>query len=160
MRTYDAAFYVAALFILGIAGASLGINVWLTLIFAAILVVLICKKFTTARSLWLGILLISTFAGYFYFNWYVVLRKEEIIFDKEIVFDGTVIEEPRLGLREQELTLKIAEPYKGEVTVYTDIYPEYAYGDFLNISGEINKSASGRLNIVGFPCIELIESMP
>lgn len=157
MRIYDAAFYVAAFFILGIASASLEINVWWMLFLTIILVALLCTKFLTRRLLWFSTFFLFAFAGYFYFNLHAVLHKEEIIFDKEIVFAGVVVKEPHSGLRDQELTLKLTRPYKGEVRVYTSAYPEYAYGDLLTISGKISKSVSGRLNIVSFPKVELMD---
>ena len=157
MRAYDAAFYVAVFFVLGIAGASLEVSIWLVLLFAAILILFLYKKLTTVWLSWFGVFFLLVFAGYFYFNWHAVLYKEEIILNKEIIFTGTIIREPRSGLQAQELTMKLAAPYKGEVLVYTSTYPQYAYGDILKVSGKVSKSTSGRSNIVSFPRIELVE---
>ncbi len=157
MRAYDAAFYVAVFFILGIAGASFEINIWWILLFAAVLILFLYKKLAVVHLPWFGIFFLLVFAGYFYFNWYAVLYKEEIVFNREIIFTGTVIREPHLRLQDQELVLELAAPYKGEVLVYIPTYPQYAYGDILKVSGKIDKSTSGRSNIVSFPQIELIE---
>ena len=120
MRAYDAAFYIAGFFILGIATASLGINIWLSLAIAVILISSILKQ----RSvLWYTIIFLSFFLGYFYLNFYSNINKEEIVFNENIVFEGVIIKEPKHGLRDQEVTLKLRKPSSGEIKIYTDIYP-------------------------------------
>ena len=152
MKAYDAAFYIAVFFIIGIAAASLRINIWLSLPIAAILIFSILKH----RSVfWYTIVLFLFFMGYFYYNFYLVLHEEHIVFDKEITFAGIVIKEPAFGLKSQEIVLGFNKPYSGEVRIYTALYPEYHYGDLLEITGEVSKSSSNRSNIVSFPTIKL-----
>lgn len=157
MRIYDAAFYIAALFILGIAGASLGINIYLTLLVGLTTLVYLKTKGVIKPLAWLGILFLSLFAGFFHYNIYSASNKESVILDKEIIFTGVIYKESREGQTNQELDLKLEGDYKGVIRVYTALYPIYNYGDFLEIRGKITKSPRG-LNIVSFPKIKLIRS--
>lgn len=160
MRVYDAAFYIAAFFIIGVAAASLGINIWLSLAIITILVSSILKHridpACRQAGLWYAIIFLSFFLGYFYLNFYSNINKEQIVFGKDIVFEGVIIREPVYGLKAQRITLKLHEPYRGEVEAYISIYPEYHYGDLLEVKGKIVKSSSGRSNISSFPKVKFI----
>ncbi|MDP3956421.1 MAG: ComEC/Rec2 family competence protein [bacterium] len=49
-------------------------------------------------------------------------------------------------------------PYRGEVRIYADSYPEFSYGDQLSFSGTIQESNSGGFNFISFPKINLIKT--
>jgi competence protein ComEC len=144
---HDKAFYVALFFILGIAAASFGIDIWIVL--SAVLIFGLYVFLHQKRYAILLVLL--TFLGFFYFNFYSVLKAENIPFGEKVVFQGEIFREPRYGLKSQELDLKLQEPYRGEVRVYTKTLPRYGFGEVLEVKGVIEKSSSGRLNIVSFP---------
>ena len=154
MNLHDKAFYLAIFFMIGVAFASLGMNVW----FAALLVAAfaaICrfKKRTTLAFLSLGIL-----AGFFYFHFHQAGRREEIIFDRNTVFQGVVVGYPESRPKSQKLDIELQPPYAGHVSVYAQIYPEFNYGDLMELEGTIKRSPSGNSNISTFPKITLLES--
>lgn len=157
MRAYDAAFYVAAFFIFGIAGASLEINIYLTLFIASLALILLKVRNMIKSPVWLGILFLSVFAGCFYCNFYAVSHKENIAFDRELIFTGVVANEPRRGIASQEFNLNLGEGYEGVVHIYAALSPSYNYGDLLEVKGEVNESPSG-LNIMSFPEINITGS--
>ena len=151
MHLHDKAFYAALFFIIGIAAAGLGINVWLTLSIALV------AAFVAIRSkTFVALSVVITFLGFFYFNFYALSQEENFPIGEKITFEGTVYSQPRHGLKSQQLDLELADPYKGKVRIYTDSLPRFEYGDYLAIDGAIEESPSGRLNIVSFPKIERI----
>jgi len=68
-----------------------------------------------------------------------------------------VYEEPNYGLESQEVNINLQSPYKGEVKVYSSIYPQFHYGDLLELKGTVKKSSFGDFNISSLPKIELIK---
>lgn len=151
MRLHDVAFYTAASFILGIAAASLGLSVWLFLILAIILgFAALSDKLLIAVFVFVG------FLGFFYYHFYPAFQTENIVFDKEIVFQGEVVREPAHALKTEEVDIRLRSPYEGEARIYANPTRNFHYGDLLAIKGEIVKSPTGRLNIVSFPEVSII----
>ena len=151
MHLHDKAFYVALFFIIGVAAAGLGVNVWLTL-FAATVASFVAIRSKIFVALFVGI----TFLGFFYFNFYTVAQNENFPVGEKIEFEGVVYSQPKHGLKSQELNVELEDPLKGTVRVYTEPLPRFQYGDRLKIAGTITESPSGRLNIVSFPQIERV----
>ena len=151
MHLHDKAFYVALFFIIGVAAAGLGVNVWLTL-FAATVASFVAIRSKIFVALFVGI----TFLGFFYFNFYTVAQNENFPVGEKIEFEGVVYSQPKHGLKSQELNVELEDPLKGTVRVYTEPLPRFQYGDRLKIAGTITESPSGRLNIVSFPRIERV----
>lgn len=152
MKLHDIAFYAALFFIIGIGAAGFHINIWLTLSFAAVLgFVLIHSKRT-----FIAVCVIAVFSGYLYFNFYEVRKDETFPIGEEIVFEGEVYKNPEHRQKSQAIDIDIRHPYKGYIRIYTDPLPRFEYGEVLKISGVVEKSPSGRLNIVSFPEIERI----
>ena len=154
MHLHDKAFFLALFFIIGIGAASVGVNVWLALI--------VVLAFTSSglffdRKYAIAFVLV-TFLGFFYLNLYDVLHKENIPFGEEITVSGTIFREPESGLKSEQLDVKLNKPYMGEVRVYTDPWVNFNYGDKVEITGEIEKSPTGRLNIALSPDIKIIGS--
>ncbi len=152
MRIHDIAFYFCASFIVGIALASLGIKIWL----AVLLYITVALSNFYFKKDWRLFLIGSTlFLGFFYYNFYIVWQNQRIPFDRALSFEGVVISDPKYGLEYQELDLSLKEPWRGNIHIYTSSYPEYHYGDLLELKGKIAKSPSGK-NMSGFPKIKLI----
>src|SRR3989344_9185215 len=149
MHLHDKAFYVALFFIIGVAAAGLGVNVWLTL-FAATVASFVAIRSKIFVALFVGI----TFLGFFYFNFYTVSQNENFPVGEKIEFEGVVYNQPKHGLKSQELNIELENPYIGAVRVYTEPLPRFQYGDVVKITGTITESPSGKLNIVSFPDIE------
>lgn len=152
MRLHDIAFYFCASFILGIGLASLGVNIWFAILAYCALAVsnLYFKKDWKIFIIGLTLLL-----GFFYYNFYVVWQDQRIPFDRQLSFEAIVAGDPKRGLEYQELDIKLEDPWRGKVHAYTNLYPEYHYGDLLKLEGKIVKSPSGKV-MVGFPKIELL----
>ncbi len=56
---------------------------------------------------------------------------------QRITFIGRVCEEADVDYKSRRLTLCVGGKTRGQVLVTADLYPSYDYGDFLNISGEL-----------------------
>lgn len=154
MRLHDAAFYGALSFILGIAAASLNLDVWLFLGFSVVLAISVFTLFSHTKIV--GIFILAGFLGFFYFYFHSALQAENIPFDEKITFHGLVFREPTHGLKAEEIDLKLRSPYEGEVRIYTEPAQNFHYGDLIEAKGEIVKSPTGRLNLVSFPEIKVI----
>lgn len=150
MRLHDFAFYTALFFIIGIVSAGLGVSIWLVLLAVFIFG---ASGISFKRKFGLIFLLI-TFLGFFYFNFYTVLHEENFPIGEIISFEGAITSQPKHGLRYQEFDLELGDPYDGKARVYTEQLPRFQYGDRIGVTGAIEKSPSGRLNIVSFPRIE------
>ena len=155
MRLHDTAFYVAAFAILGVGAAGLGLNPWLTLIISAVAAIGF-YSFSKFQWKYFLILPIIAFLGFFYYHFYFALQAENIVFDKELVFQGEVIREPTHSLKAEEIEVRLRPPYEGEARIYAEPTRNFHYGDLLEIRGAIVKSPTGRLNIASFPEIEIV----
>lgn len=159
MKAYDAAFYIAIFFILGVAAASFGLNIWLTSALSVFLIVFLYVFPDTLfnKSLKLCSLVSIILLGFFYYYFYGSVHKDNIVFDKNIIFKGIVYEEPNYGLESQEINISLQNPYKGEVKVYSSVFPQFHYGDLLEFKGVVKKSSFGDFNISSLPRIEIIK---
>lgn len=61
-------------------------------------------------------------------------------YDQEITLKGVIIDEPEKRINQIKFQFK-AEEIPGEILVTTELYPEYHYGDELEISGKIREPA-------------------
>lgn len=152
MHLHDIAFYVALFFIIGIGAAGFGINIWLTLATA------LAVAFVAIRSKrFVALFALITFLGFFYFNLFSVLQSENIPFGEEALLEGIVFRQPKHGLKSEQVDIKLNPPHEGEIRIYSEPGVRFSYGDVLEIRGIIEKSPTGRLNIVSFPEITIIE---
>src|SRR3990167_7469926 len=102
MRLHDIAFYAALFAILGIAAASLELNIWLaSLIWLAVATGF--YEFRKFRWKYFLILPLIGFLGFFYSHFYLALQEESLIFGEEIVFQGDVFKEPTHGLKIEKI---------------------------------------------------------
>ena len=150
---HDKAFYIALFFILGIAGAGIGWNVWIILIAAFLL----SKVFFSLDIKTSSILLFTTFIGVFYLNFFDVTHKAIVSFGADDEYIGLVGSKPSEGIESTSLEVSLYEPHRGTVYVYTEPDREYRYGDVVFLRGEVKKSQSGSMNFISFPDIEIIE---
>ncbi|MBI1838754.1 MAG: ComEC/Rec2 family competence protein [Candidatus Colwellbacteria bacterium] len=153
MRAYDIAFYVALFFILGVGSASLNLSIWYLVGISTITALFLYFDGKTAISL----LIFTVFIGFFYYHFYSAFTEDKIIFGRSINFQGIVFKDPSSKLSGQEIDIELQNPYRGKVRIYTPTYPEFKYGDLLDVRGVIEKSSSGRLNIISFPKINVLD---
>jgi len=135
----------------------LGISVYLILTTGLIALIFLKVRGMVNPILWLCILFSSIFVGFFYYNVYSAIYKENVVLDRETVFEGIVYKDPRRGQAHQEIDLSLKGNYSGTVRIYAALYPTYNYGDLLEIKGTITKSPSG-LNMISFPAMRLVQS--
>ncbi len=152
MRLHDIAFYFCASFIIGIGLASIGFSVWLV---CGLYIALVIANFYFKKNWKIFIIGLTLFLGLFYYHLYVVWQDQRVPFDRQLTFEALVSGDPRHGLEYQELDISLQDPWRGSVHVYTNLYPEYHYGDLLELNGKISKSPSGK-TMSGFPDITLI----
>jgi competence protein ComEC len=147
MAVYDISFYVAIFFILGILAASFKLNflIILTAVFLIALIFFFIGYFffyhsKTRKFYWLaGLSLFIIIGAFYYFCWdNYQTKKVNIVFEKEITFQGLVIKNPERG-NEQKLIVKLQPPYSGNVLVKLQSYPSFNYGEVINFKGIIKK---------------------
>jgi len=153
MHLHDIAFYLALFFIIGIAAAGLGLNIWIIIL--ASLALGLSGFLFHKRKLALVFTFI-TFLGFFYFNFNTVLQSENIPFGERVVLEGIVFKQPRHGLRSEQLDIRLDPPHKGEIKVYSEPATRFEYGDVLEIDGIVEKSPTGNQNISSFPKITVV----
>jgi len=170
MRIYYIAFYAAGFFILGVLAASLKLD-FLVIIIAAFLITvlfLLFGYFKKSKNLfWLaGLSIIIIIGAFYYFVWdSYQIKNINIVFDKKISFQGLVMSNPERG-NEQQLAIKLKNPYVGNVLIRIQPYPSFNYGDVINFEGIIQNpkpveyadylSKDGIFGIVNAPKTELI----
>jgi competence protein ComEC len=174
MPIYDIAFYVALFFILGVVAASLKLNflIILTAVFLIAVIFLFVSYFFSCKInprkfYWLaGLSLFIILGAFYYFCWdNYQTKKVNIIFEKEINFQGLVIKNPERG-NEQKLIVKLQPPYSGNLLIKLQPYPSFNYGDMINFKGIVKKPMPQSyadclkkdqiLGISNFPKTELI----
>jgi competence protein ComEC len=156
---YDIFFFGALFFLIGIFLASFGAGILiLIIVFAAAAAFLIFaflkrQKSTLSESseskgyrrfFWLAGLLIFVIFGAVYYTWDDMRFREkvQIPFDEKISFSGQIVSNPVLKSSSQEFKLKLNSPFSGNVLVKTARYPEFGYGDEMEIKGIINSPYS------------------
>jgi competence protein ComEC len=171
---YDAAFYFAAFFISGIFLASLGVGALFASLISFLSLSLFClsgyleifKKIPPAKNFWLAGLSLSVILGFLYFSFYSVRRESgaSAVFGKKINFQAVVSGYPKRGSY-QDLVLSLSSPYKGKISGRFPLYPEFNYGDALDLEGTIQEVPSGGygeylekegiIGTIGFPKAEV-----
>lgn len=152
MKLHDGIFWFATFFMAGVALASLSLALWFVMLIAFIFALIFWLRKHEAMALFS----LAVIIGFFYFNEHQAANRTEIMFDRKIVFQGIVAKEPEYSTKSQRLDLKLREPYSGEVTAYAAPYPQFHYGDLLELNGAVKISPSGRANIILMPEIRLI----
>ncbi len=69
-----------------------------------------------------------------------VVKVTSQYYDQEITLKGVIIDEPEQRINQIKFQFK-AEEIPGKILVTTELYPEYHYGDELEISGKIGEPA-------------------
>ncbi|MCL4406405.1 MAG: ComEC family competence protein [Patescibacteria group bacterium] len=152
MRPSEIFFSASVFFLAGVFAAGAGFSgVWALAATAAFSGGFLL--FSTARKgrKWrvLSVCVWLMFAGCFYFHFRETLAESKMPGPGEAVFLARIVAEPELKEKTQVLLLKFQPPWRGEIVSYNRIYPEYAYGDLLRVTGRIEEGPRGRS--VSFP---------
>ena len=77
--------------------------------------------------------------GFFPLAYKLRISKNDLAYynDKKIDLKGMICEEADLDYKSRRLTICVDGKIRGQVLVTADLYPEYEYGDFINLNGEL-----------------------
>ena len=146
MPLHDKAFYFSLFFIIGTLAAGFDLRIWWALL-GALLISKIFFSLSTKRTL---IFTVVCFLGFFYLHFYDVLHKDVIPLGEDARFGGVIVEEPREGIDSTRVTVKLNEPHKGEVWLYTSPGTTLEYGEEITFEGSVEISLGG-VNVVSYP---------
>ncbi len=141
----DCAFAVAATFLCGIFGASLGWSVFATMAMAviAIAVMMIAasvgiRGFGAFQKITaVAMAMIVVFFGSFYFHFFVDARKAafSVPLGREASFRAIIVDEPKNSGSFLSLAAQVQQPFSGEVTIFADSGAVFRYGDLVQVRG-------------------------
>jgi len=163
INIHDLAFWFCLFFILGVGLISLFPGDFYRI--SIVVLLLSLYSLLIKKYYWFGFaaVLLSGVIYYQIFS-YVQLKSINIPFNQEGEYTG-LVREARSGIN-QELKISLTGKYRGNISVKTNLYPEFRYGDLIKIIGKINqpkeeyKSYYLSRDIWGetnFPKIELLE---
>lgn len=156
LHLYDAAFYAAVFFMLGIAAASLGLNGYIVLLAAALVAVTL--YLVRKNKIFVLLALLLPF-GAFYYSFYAVAHEPLVPIGEKVTLEGIVSGEPQERVSGQILAVSLTRPYSGSVEVYLPSYPRFKYGDLLKLTGSVEKNAyAGLSNRMYLPEAKFVES--
>ncbi len=169
MRIYDSAFYAVIFFLSGVFISGLGLKFIANFLIVALIAVLFlvfgfAKK--NKKLFWLSGLSLFIIVGSFYYFAYEAYQFQtaKIIFNKEISFRGVVVNAARQA-NSQKLTVELAKPFAGKISVQARPFPDFNYGDLVEFKGIIKNLPQssavsflkdGILGTVQFPITTLI----
>lgn len=145
MRLHDIAFYFVSFFLIGVFIASFNVNfltiILINLIITALFIVgnLYFEK-QNINFKWLaGLSFVILIGGFYYFLYSAIqIKNINIPFGEKTIFKGIVVDYPERGV-EQKLTIKLQDPYSGEIIVSLPAYPYFHYGDLIEFNGAIKR---------------------
>jgi len=87
-------------------------------------------------------LCLSFIAGVFIYSFFVITQNEENsqYYDQEVTLKGIIIKEPEQRINQQKFQFK-AKEIPGKILISTELYPQYYYGDELEITGKLQEPA-------------------
>lgn len=152
MKLYDAVFYFSAFFLIGVFLRTSGLGIT-GIIFSALLLATLFlligyfnfgKNPPSYRFFGIAGLSLAIIAGAFYSLGYSEYKKanENIVFLKKISFQAVIVDYPERS-DYQDLILSLRPPYEGKVSARLPLYPEFDYGDLVNLEGIIEKPEPG-----------------
>lgn len=142
MAAADVAFGAALGILFGIFFASIGINGFFIIGIGALCGILWGVRRRLART-FLFAFVLSLSLGALYYHFFLNLRalRENIPHGEATEFRGVVRSEPYRTEKTQQFLLSLQSPHAGVIRVVTKLVPEFAYGDFLELRGEIIEEA-------------------
>ena len=146
MPLHDKAFYLALFFIIGTLAAGFGFGIWWALLGAFLISKIFFSVNIKKTLIFMGI----CFLGFFYLHLHDVLHKDIIPLGEDTHFEGLIVEEPREGIESTRLTVKLNDPHKGEVWLYTSAGTVFEYGEEITFDGSVEISPGG-VNVTSFP---------
>ncbi|HXF43916.1 MAG TPA: ComEC/Rec2 family competence protein [Candidatus Paceibacterota bacterium] len=118
----------------------------LFLVFAAVVIFLFLGlRRGDSRFLWLtGLSLLAVLGALYYTADDMKFRRSiNVPFGGKTTFSGVIVSNPVLKTASQEFKLKLNLPFSGNILIKTARYPEFRYGDEVNIEGKIEKPFAG-----------------
>ena len=155
MPLHDLAFYCACAFLVGIFLSSISSLLGIVLILVTLGLIFFWRRFGARVAI---IILALFIFGYGYVFMFGALHKEKLVLDTPLEFSGIVLEPTLQKAKSQQISVSLLAPYRGDIIIYADSYPEFSYGDLLTVSGIIQQSSSGNFYFMSFPKVKLIKT--
>ncbi|MCX6702647.1 MAG: ComEC/Rec2 family competence protein [Candidatus Wolfebacteria bacterium] len=104
----------------------------------AVLFLFVAAVFSKRKLFWMSCLSLAIIIGSLYAGFCDFIQKENfnVVFGKKINFSGVVINNPERG-ESRQFTIKLSEPYSGNILVKLPLYPAFNYGDLINFEGVV-----------------------
>ncbi len=147
MPSHDIFFYGSFFFLVGIALGSLGVGIllsfWIALFISALFFVV--KEISKERKkITMALLAFFMFLGVLYYRIDDhILRNKAVPFERQTVFSGNVISDPKIRENSQEVIVESGDMDNARFLLKTSRYPRFSYGENLKISGIIEKPEPG-----------------
>lgn len=150
------------LFLIGVFLAASNWNFYLavTLLFlSSVGIIFLRRKSVFKPGQTFLIIFLSFFTGFFYYNFFFNLSQNQTVvgFGEKLTIEGIITSDPTRNDKYQFLDVKLKKPQRGKIRILTNLSPKFEYGDFLQITGRIEKNEDKYLFPVSFfPEINLI----
>ncbi|MEK7511615.1 MAG: ComEC/Rec2 family competence protein [Patescibacteria group bacterium] len=134
-------FYASLVFLIGLASSDVRLlfngSGWIT----CLVIVILFGLIYSVRRHQVIVLIVFFILGNIYAGLFVPKIDEGHVafyYEKEIKFSGLVVEEPNRSDGKQKLSVQ-PQNLRGKILVWEEMYPEYNYGDFLEIECQLKK---------------------
>lgn len=142
MRPADIFFYGIIFFLIGVFAHSVGValSVLFLAVFVAELFFLVAFVFSQKNVfIFFAVIVVGSAVGAAYAEWHdkKFERATNILFDREQTFNGFVASDPTMKEDAITFAFQLYAPWSGRVTVKTNLYPQFSYGDELRLTGTV-----------------------
>ncbi|MDP3999161.1 MAG: ComEC/Rec2 family competence protein [bacterium] len=164
MPLHNLAFWFCAFFLAGIFLISIFNNFLIALVIS----LLVVSYLVFLRKYIFALLALAMILGAGYYQIFGVVQKSQTLirFDEKIEFQG-IVKDAQKSATSQQLILDLELPLNGKVRINAQRYPDFNYGDLVNVTGVIKNPPArsenyykkeGISGIVSFPEIRLLET--
>jgi competence protein ComEC len=153
MAKADVAFWLSSSFILGILTAGAALPIFLIVLLASAGLAATATRLRITRPV-ACIMLVTLILGAVYHNLFQNARNALLRLPQGPDFIAHVAQEPQPTARALRLTLSLDPPHYGTMTVLTDQFRDFRYGDRVAVRGEIDTAQSPPFML--FPMLQII----
>jgi len=137
---------VGICFLTGILiGSLINLNfalVWPIFAFSSLTLLFLLFLYSISKAYSLTVLtagLLSVIFGLIYFSYFDFKNQENLPFGKVISLSGEIKSKPEITQKQKVIVQGMYDNKKIRVLAYLPIFPEYKYGDIIEISGKVNQ---------------------
>lgn len=143
MKKHNVFFWGAAFFLFGVFLASIGLSFLTSAILAALLAAVFCVSSLIINKkilIWFSALsLIAAVGSGYYWVDDALFRDFDLPFGQKTTIRAVIVSDPSRGTNSQRFFAEAESPHRGRIEVYTQRFPEFSYGDLIEISGRVEK---------------------